>query len=295
MYCYFAYGLGIHSAVPLPDLEESNAPSDVVMRFGKVEPFHGIPVDARLSLQILENRAFLYYRGMGSGAAVEGREIIGDPEEGMDESLMSTLTQGLGLSVLLHQRGYITLHASCVKVGDVAVAFVGDSGAGKSTTAAALYLRGHPLVSEEITVIDNSGPVPAAYPGYPGLRLFPEGVSQLPGGLGEPMSVDEEERKAKYQAHQGFPKFATPLQRVYVLTEGACTEITELSGHRAVYELVRHSYWIRLMHDFRPTSYFLQCAGLCAQIPVRQLRRPGRGSTPPQIAELVEMDVNRSR
>ncbi len=295
MYGYFAYGLGIRSAVPLPDLEERDSPADVVMQFGKVEPFQGIPADALISLQLLENRAFFFHRGMGSGEAVGGREIIGDPHEGMDLNLMSFLAQGPGLSVLLHQRGYITLHASCVKVGNLAVAFVGDSGSGKSTTAAAMYVRGHALISEEVTVIDNSGPAPAAYPGHPGLRLLPEGVHHLPGPLGEPIQVDTEDRKGKYLAHQGFPRYATPLQRVYVLSEGACTEIKELNGHRAVYELIKHSYWIRLMHGFRPSSYFLQCAKLCSQIPVRQLIREKNGSSLPRIAELVERDVQLCR
>ena len=44
---------------------------------------------------------------------------------------------------VLRLRGAVTFHASAVRIGD-AVAFLGPQGAGKSTTAAALALRGCP-------------------------------------------------------------------------------------------------------------------------------------------------------
>ena len=53
--------------------------------------------------------------------------------------MLGGLAQGLGISILLHQRGYVTLHASCVNLGSGAVAFLGDSTAGKSFIAAALH------------------------------------------------------------------------------------------------------------------------------------------------------------
>ena len=46
------------------------------------------------------------------------------------------------------------LHAGTFTVGDVAVAVVGASGAGKSTTVAAAVLRGHGYLSDEVGSID---------------------------------------------------------------------------------------------------------------------------------------------
>jgi hypothetical protein len=291
MYSYSAYGLGIRSAIPLPDLTANDVPADIVMRFGKATPISPIASDATFSLQFLEDRAFFFFRGLGSGEAVGGREIIGDPDAGMDEELMQFLAQGPALSVLLNQRGYLTLHASCIKIGDTAVAFMGDSGAGKSTMAAALHVRGHGLVSDELTVINNSGSEPQAYPGYPGLHLLPDVANQFRNQLEDLVRIGVHDRKVKVPAHSGFPRAPVSLVKIYLLSEGPHFQVSLLKGHKAVYELVKHSYWIRLVHDFRPSSYFLQCARLCARIPVMKLATPKVASALPEIAQMVERDV----
>ena len=54
--------------------------------------------------------------------------------------MLGFLAEGLGIAILLHQRGYVILHASCVNLGSAAVAFLGDSTAGKSFMAAALHV-----------------------------------------------------------------------------------------------------------------------------------------------------------
>jgi hypothetical protein len=290
MYSYSAYGLGIRCAIPLPDLVESDGPADVVMRFGQAKPIHPIPENAGLSFQFNENKAFLFYRGLGSGEAIAGREIIGTPEEGLHEGLMSFLARGPGLSVLLHQRRYITLHASCVKIGKTAAAFMGESGTGKSTIAAALHVRGHAVVSDDVTVINFSGGEPEAYPGFPGLHLLPDGANHFRDRLGEPEKNDAYDPKFKFSAHRGFPRIPVPIGRIYLLSDGPDFQISRLNLHRAVYELVKHSYWIRLMHDFRPSSYFLQCAKLCSKIPVMTLVRPRIVSALGEIAGTVEKD-----
>jgi hypothetical protein len=291
MYHYTAYGLGIRSDVPLPDLTECDTATDVVMRFGRVEPIHPLPANTNVSLQFKEDRAFLCYRGLGSCEVVHGREIIGDPEKSMNENIISMLAQGPGLSVLLHQRGFLTLHAGCVKIGEAAVAFMGPSGSGKSTMVAALHVRGHGVVADDVTVIDNFGPKPAAYPGYPGLHLLPDIGDFFRDRLERPSSVDADGRKAKYPAHRGFPRSPIPIKRVYLISDGPNVEISRLNGHKAVYELINNSYWIRLTHDFRPASYFLQCARLCGQIPILRLTRPRTGSALPELAQIVEDDV----
>jgi hypothetical protein len=47
----------------------------------------------------------------------------------------------------------LVLHGACVEIDGRGVAFVGDSGAGKTTLAVAALKRGHPLVCEEATAV----------------------------------------------------------------------------------------------------------------------------------------------
>ncbi|MFH1115525.1 MAG: hypothetical protein V1792_16575 [Pseudomonadota bacterium] len=291
MYSYSAYGLGIRSDVPLPDLMEGTGDYDVVMRFGRVEPLDPVPINAPISLQFKDDRAFFLYRGLGSCLIIHGREIIGEPENGMDANLISVMAQGPGLSVLLHQRGYLTLHASCVKIGAHSVAFVGGSEAGKSTTAASLHARGHALVADDITVVSNSGPKPMAYPGYPGVHLLPDAANYFGEDLGKSWGWDAEGEKFTFRTDRGFPSVPVPLVGVYLLAEGRDLQMSPVSGHEAVYELVKNSYWVRLMHDSRPSSYFLQCARLITQIPVLRLTRPRDVSLLPEVARMIERSV----
>jgi hypothetical protein len=291
MYSYSAYGLIIKCAVPLPDLVESNGLADAVMRFGKVALTDWSKSNSDFCIQLNGDRAYISYRGLGACEVIHGREIVGDPEKSMDESFMSILAQGPGISILLHQRGFLTLHAGCVKIGKYAVAFMGPSGAGKSTLAAALHVRGHGVVADDVTVIDNFGPIPAAYPGYPGLHLLPDMAGFFRDRLERPARVDADDQKAKYIVQRGFSHAPVPIKRVYLVSDGPNVEISPLKGHKAVYELINNSYWIRLTHDFRPASYFLQCARLCAQIPIMRLTRPRTGSALPEIAKIVEDDV----
>lgn len=295
MYFYSAYGLTIQCVVPLPGLIETHGPAEVVMRLGAVEPLYPVRLTDGICLQFKGEKAFFMYRGLGSGMSFWGREIVAQPEAHTDRGILPILAQGPGLSALLHQRGYLTLHASCVQMDRGAVAFMGGTGSGKSTMAAALHARGHTLVADDLTVVDNSGPQPEAYPGYPGLRLLADMAGNLGRGLGKPSDLDEDDQKIMYLVQEGLPKDPIPLRRIYLLTEGSGKTMTPMSGHHATYELVKNSYWIRLLHDFRTSSYFLQCGRLCSQIPIMKLTRPKVTSMLPEIVRMVEQDLEMSQ
>ena len=50
---------------------------------------------------------------------------------------------------LLHKFGYMSVHASCVRIGGQGVLFTGKSGSGKSTAACAMLSRGHPVLADD--------------------------------------------------------------------------------------------------------------------------------------------------
>lgn len=63
------------------------------------------------------------------------------------------------------------LHATAVSTGHGVLAFLGDTGTGKSTIAAALVARGCELVSDDCLVLEHKEGSIVAIPSYPGLRL----------------------------------------------------------------------------------------------------------------------------
>lgn len=72
---------------------------------------------------------------------------------GAHDSDISTYLLGSVFGALCHQNGLLPLHASSVRSGDGVTAFLGDSGAGKSTMAACLQRRGYSIVSDDICVL----------------------------------------------------------------------------------------------------------------------------------------------
>ena len=73
--------------------------------------------------------------------------------------LLPILLTGTVSAFLLALRGETVLHASAVSVDGAALAFVGQSGRGKSTVAALLCIAGAELVTDDVLTVDPGPPV----------------------------------------------------------------------------------------------------------------------------------------
>ncbi len=73
--------------------------------------------------------------------------------------LLPILMAGTASAFLLAMRGDTVLHASAVAVHGPALAFVGQSGRGKSTVAALLCIDGATLVTDDVLTVDPGPPV----------------------------------------------------------------------------------------------------------------------------------------
>lgn len=293
MHSYFAYGIDIKSEMQLPDMpvSESDRPPDVVVKYGQVEPLEKRASGAKLCVQFKNDEAYFYYYKLGMCRVRRGREIIGDPCEGVDQTALGFLAQGPGISVLLHQRGFLTLHASCVATEAGAVAFMGESGSGKSVLAAALHSAGYGLIADDVTVVDSDATEPIVYPGYPHCHLMRDAAEYFGHDADKVGHANAMQEKISLDVCQGFSIQPVVLRRVYVLAKGPDVRIQPLTGHRAVFELIRHSYWIRLMHDARPSSYFLQCGQLCEKVSVPVLYSPKSMIKLPELLTILKKDL----
>jgi hypothetical protein len=69
----------------------------------------------------------------------------------------------------LHHR--ICLHANVININGNAIAFMGESGSGKSTISSALWKKGYPLLSDDVgALIEEHGEF-LVWPGQPRLRI----------------------------------------------------------------------------------------------------------------------------
>ncbi|HYK04840.1 MAG TPA: hypothetical protein VE974_24010 [Thermoanaerobaculia bacterium] len=108
----------------------------------------------------------------------DGRSIalIDAPAEYTVDDL-AAYALGPVLTIALHVQGAVLLHAAAVAMNGRAIVFAGNSGSGKSTTAAMLHLQGWTVLSDDITEVSGGRALPA----IPAIRLWPDVLDVLYG------------------------------------------------------------------------------------------------------------------
>lgn len=290
MFSYRAYGLGIHSAIPLPELIVARTAADVVVRFGSVGGSHFLAPNVDSDRWVGSQGLYMCWKEAGCFLVRSGQEIIVEPVSDATEQVLRLCLLGPVLGALLHQRGMLVLHASAVVISDGVVAFLGESGEGKSTTAAALHARGYSIMADDIVALDLSAiGAPMVPPAFPRLKFSPQSAAALNYSLETLTEFHPEDHRREYRAVEGFPQMPLPLKAIYVLAEGTSLGIERLHSQEAFVELVRHSYAASLLKTVGATSaHFHQCVDVVKFVPIYRLRRQLSVAVLPEVAQLVE-------
>jgi hypothetical protein len=236
---------------------------------------------------------YLFWQGVGTFLIQEGKSIIVDTVPGTDEDLLRLLILGAAMGTILHQRGFLVLHASAVDVNGQAIVFIGNKGEGKSTLAATLHRRGHDLIADDVVAIDfRQAGRPLVLPAFPQLKLWPEAAAASLGANPQDLPrLTTHVEKRQYQPAQGFADSPLPLKHVYVLGLDSTVKIAPLYPQDVFTNLLRHSYMTRFgiaVLQADNTSHFLQLTQLARQVSVHRLLRPAALELLPLVAQLVE-------
>ncbi len=220
---YEAHGLLIQSDIPLHLSPTARVgPPDVVLRRGVDRAIpEGKPGGEPLAELCDERRRISYsiardhshtvmrYPGlcefMGDARL---HDVVAQLAPGADEGVLSVLGNGALLAVHLMLRGDLVLHASAVRVGDTALAFVGASGMGKSTIATLLCAEGHQLVSDDVVRVQMAGrgARPVVFAGSVESRLRPGAAALVEGAPASSVRQTADGRTALLlREHSGPP------------------------------------------------------------------------------------------
>jgi hypothetical protein len=161
------------------------------------------------------------------------------------------VVQTSGLTSALLLQGALLLHGCVVEVSGSAIVVVGDSGAGKSTTAAGLLASGAALLSDDVACLEPVDGRVVAHAGPRGLRLTPEAAraaghdpETLPRVFSSPLLPGK--RLVRTSAADGtFCPDARPLAAVFALgrrTDEAEPRIERLGAAAALAALRAHGY-----------------------------------------------------
>ena len=206
---------------------------------------------------------------------------------------LATYFLGPVLGFALRRRNVTCLHASGVEVRGHAVCFCGDAGYGKSTTAAALAMRGLPVLAEDIVALEETGGEFSAVPGYPRVCLWPESVSMLLGRIDALPQLTPMWDKRYLELDGQRAKFAAvklPLGILYLFAprsgEQGVPRVEKLSPREALLELVQNTYMNWLLDREQRAKEFDTLCRLVQRVPVRRIVPH---SKPGKIAGLCEL------
>lgn len=324
---YFAYGMSVQSNISIPALSEvsgkyedaftnvvlghlpawlasSSIPEDRPWYISQYLDEQNQPALQVFSVNQGRHLYFRYTDGTEFVVSQDGSEIWSTwPDE---LTLEDTLTYLLGpiFGAILRLRGTVCLHASAVLIEDRVVVFVGDSGAGKSTTAAAFAQQGYPILSDDVVALVDQGDTFLVQPAYPRIRLWKESVSALYGSPEAlPLIVPTNPNWDKHyldltQEDYRFQATPLPIGTIYFLnqrsSDPSAPRIEAMAAQQQLIYLLGNTYASRFIDKGMRAQEFEVLSRLRIHIPIRQITPHGDLARLPQLLDTVLEDLQQT-
>jgi len=323
IYSYRAYGLALSSDTVVPALREERSElqlPDIAMSFGPrpdwVQDALRLPQQLdrpRLGSDRADDSPFTL-NTFGAGEFFElryddgTRFIVDGPGRRLWGSWLPPLTfedaatylLGPVMGFVLRRRSVLAFHASSVSISGNAVMLCGSSESGKSTTAAALGLRGVPVLTDDISPVSEDAGSLYIEPGYPRVCLWPNAVESLfgtPGALPRITPTWEKCFLALDGVRASFEPKKRPLSVVYLfaarVNEAAAPRIQDSRGRDAMLELVQNTYMNWLLDRNQRAAELDALGKLVANVPVRTIVPHEDPARIEALCELIIQDAKR--
>lgn len=285
-YHYRAYGCSIASDFHLPELSAAPDPGSIgadltIMAAALDQPMPS-GLDERL-VDIGDQCSRFSWSGFGRVSIVGNRTILVDLEPDFDRALLGFILLGPILAATLHGRGLSVLHGSAIapaRPDAGAFILLGDSGAGKSTFAAACLAAGCRLINDDVAAIGGIGQGrPLIAPGFPSLKLSRTALSLfdpvpgdvLPAGTLAPA-------KLRLRVPDDMLSQPRAIQRICILQRGETLRLDPLSPTAGLQALMRYSYLPKFgaqaLAGRAAARHFAQCAAMADSLPISMLTVP---------------------
>jgi hypothetical protein len=313
-----AYGLAIDSDLSLPQLEATRGQSWPFL-LGKLrirvrrqearEPQEwllqtSLPDGQPWMWAARQERGFLIrYFGLADFIVnSRGTEIVLTRAEPVSSSdTVGHLLLDHALPMVLGLRGIPTLHASSVVTPRGVCAFVGTTGAGKSTLAASFSAAGYPALGDDCLAIAEDGGF-FAIPAYPGVRLWMDSARSLSTEWSNAPTVAHYTNKLRIfdaSALKNFPTRLEPLAVIYCLARdtagvdpgAASPSIEPMQPKDAFLELLSASFMLDITDSSVLTRNLRFIERLFKVVAVRRLKIPEGFSSLPKVRETVFNDL----
>jgi hypothetical protein len=318
-FTHTVFGLTIHSNLPIPGLSPLGSlsnPADVEVHLGappdSQRNFRGdsegltytssyTDENGNPALKIWKTAdgAFLrlaYYDGVQFWLARNGKSLwaVWPAVSTLEDAASYLLGPVLGL--LLRLRGVTCLHASAVSIGNRCIAFVGEEGAGKSTTAAVFARQGFGVVSDDVAALVENPEGFQVMPAYPHICLWQDSVAMLYGSaeaLPRFSAGWEKRRLALGEQGTRFEVRSLPLGAIYLLGHrrpDKAASIEEVGPQVGLLSLVADTFGNKILDREMRADEFGVLGRLVTTVPIRRLHAPNNGSRLEELCAVILED-----
>jgi len=164
------------------------------------------------------------------------------------------------LPLALSKQGRIVFHASAVETENGAIAFLGESGRGKSTLAASFAAGGQRFLTDDALLLVPAEGGYLVQPSHPSIRLWDDSQEALLAADAELAPPVQYTPKARILSGDSLPfcNAARRLRRVYFLGDGSAEElmIQRMRPSEALIGLVRNSFLLDIEAQEMLSSHF---------------------------------------
>jgi len=295
MFYYRSFGLTISSEIYFPELNPIDLllTADIQIKYGEISnninPITGF-ISGRLIIS--PQLYFLKIEGIATYLVEGGKIITIKIEDNADLNEVRLFCLSNAFAALLHQRGQIPLHAAAFIHENELVLIMGESGAGKSTTLAAMINKGYSPFSDDICIpyFDASDQSWYAYSSYPMMKFWADSFTKV--------NIDKvsEGRKLKsgldkygVYFHKNFITDSRKIKLLIMLEVDSQDNkvcFREINGMESFEKIQEQAYRKEyLEYESMLKDHFIQSTELAKSIKTILVSRPGNADS---ISSLVE-------
>jgi hypothetical protein len=195
------------------------------------------------------------------------------------------------LPLVLSKQGKLIFHAGAIETQAGVLAFMGESGRGKSTLTASFATAGFRFLTDDALLLEEEEGNYTVQPSHASIRLWDDSQQTLVGGdaqLAPPVQYTPKARILSGDALAFCPE-PLPLRRVYFLGDGSVARVTfrRMSPSEALIGLVKNTFLLDIDEQQTLAAHFDQLSKMVSLPIYFQLDYPRRYDDLPAIRQAI--------
>lgn len=223
--------------------------------------------------------------------SADGSQAQCAPVDGVSDETVRHLYHNQVLPLAMSKQGKLVFHASAISARGGALAFLGESGRGKSTLAASFARSGHPFLADDGLVVESVLGEPLALPRQPSIRLWSDSQDALiaeGARIAPPVQFSSKSRFPASEEMAFCPEPCRLHQAFFLGVEPVETvEIRPMRPSEALMELVKHSFLLDTKVEGFLAAHFEELAALANRPIFFRLEFPRRYEELPKVQQAI--------